>query len=103
MVTGGIDCSIRVWNLEDLSLAAKIEEGNTEPISCLAINDNKDFIFAGSKRSKTTIKVIHAISGGLVREFEGHKGGITCLAIGLNDSILASGSLDRDVMLWDLS
>src|SRR5439155_1287721 len=48
-------------------------------------------------------KIYNAASGELLKSFEGHKDAIYAVAISPNKQILATGSYDQKIILWDIA
>ena len=90
MLTGGLDSTIRLWNVETGS-CLKTFFGHVEGIWALA-GDTLRFV-SGAQDSMT--KIWDARSGRCERTLTGHGGPVTC--VGLSDSRLVTGSEDCTV------
>lgn len=69
--------------------------GDALPNGAIAIGAEAD-------TGKPTIKVWEVATGQLRKEFVGHTGDITSLAFSDDGRLLASGSRDTTVLVWDL-
>jgi WD40 repeat protein len=45
---------------------------------------------------------VNEVKTGIVKTFEGHSTGITCIDISMDSKLLASGSWDHTVRIWSL-
>ena len=103
LFTGGTENLIKIWRIGDMSLHMTIENAG-ENISSIECSDPNEFTFcASTTRSNSEIKMFHTRSGQLIRDLVGHKLAVTCMLLGEDDLMLITGSLDRDVRIWDLS
>lgn len=103
VVSGSHDMTTRVWDVEQGVLVWTLRE-HTDWISCVAYHwsdENTWSIASGSRDGKIcvwypeTIKEKPAI-------LHGHKNGACCLSFSSNGLLLASGSDDKTIRIWDL-
>ena len=100
-LVGNADCTLNAWRLEDQISDFKVSMG-TEPVSCIAFGETSELIFTGFKRTSGVIRVTHRMNGEFIRELVGHKAAVTSLVCGKKDEYLFSGSMDRDILVWNL-
>ena len=116
-ISGSADSTLRQWSLEPrinhCDFPAGCAPPSTENVpktrgkeSCTSEDEVTCVAAAGdqflSGSSDSSVKLWSATERKLVAEFAGHKGGITCLAVGPGDQVFVSGSTDSTLRLWNL-
>ena len=71
-------------------------------ITCLLFSADNRLIFGGSSHS-SRVFVWEVATGEQRTVLSGHTGDVTCLATSADGAILASGSQDTSVLIWDLT
>lgn len=97
--SGGLDNTIRVWNLTNGQLSQSLT-GHNRAVNCLTFSPDGQTIVSGS--DDDSIRLWHAASGRLVRVLSGHTRDVSAVAVHSDGHLLVSGSEDRTVRLWDL-
>ncbi len=73
--------------------------GHTGSVEAVAFSPDGRFIVSGS--SDETLKVWDAVSGALLKTFEGHDGPVYSVAFSPDGRFIVSGSMDHTLKLWD--
>ncbi|KAF7307205.1 U3 small nucleolar RNA-associated protein [Mycena indigotica] len=122
--TGSQDRTIKLWDLGDVPL---VSEADTEPVKCkslitlkahdkdinaLDVSPNDRFLVSGSQDRTANVYEIEYFSGTggrasrgglkLVGTCKGHKRGVWTVKFGRAERVLATGSGDKTVKLWNL-
>lgn len=109
--TGSEDKTIKVWHPENHTVLVNFD-GNDEAVYSLAYAAGDELIVSGS--ADNTIRSWRvtvggtsgpeAYTGALVREYNGHQGPVYSVDCGMwnNQEIIASGSADTSVIIWNL-
>lgn len=114
MISGGNDRIITLRNLKTGKIIRTFNE-HSGSIYALCISSDGQTLISGSR--DTTIKIWHLhtidtyksnstnrlIGDGLIDSFIGHSDSINAVAITPNGKIIASGSEDNTIKLWDLN
>lgn len=114
MISGGNDRIITLRNLKTGKIIRTFNE-HSGSIYALCISSDGQTLISGSR--DTTIKIWHLhtidtyqsnstnrlIGDGLIDTFIGHSDSINSIAITPNGKIIASGSEDNTIRLWDLN
>ena len=106
LASGSRDGTLWLWNLSDLN---KIEQHNIfpgtplPPVLSLAFSPIESSPVLATARADTVIRVWNLRTGELMHAFRGHEDLVTSLAFNADGSLLASGSADNTVQLWDTS
>ena len=106
LASGSRDGTLWLWNLSDLN---KIEQHNIfsgttlPPVLSLAFSPIESSLVLATARTDTVIRVWNLRTGELMHAFRGHGDLVTSLAFNADGSLLASGSADNTVQLWDTS
>jgi WD40 repeat protein len=97
IITGGVDMSIKVWNVVTGQL---IRNYNS-----LIVKEIDSLIFLGSDRiafnDQSVIKVFNICDGQFEKELIGHSGKVVCLSK-INRKLLLSFCNDMTVKVWDM-
>jgi eukaryotic-like serine/threonine-protein kinase len=103
-VSGGIDGTIRIWDLESGKSLQKLQHGAV--VWSVAVSRDGRYVFsAGSVPAGNShvIKVWDLDAKKVIRTFEGHQSDIGCLAISRDGRFALSGSVDKTMRLWDIA
>ncbi|ADM12043.1 WD40 domain-containing putative guanine nucleotide binding protein [Encephalitozoon intestinalis ATCC 50506] len=103
MVTVGSDGIGRIWDTE--AKKSKPLEGHSRDVLCVSINSNDTKIVSGSvDRTMNLYNTRGELIAKIGKETEKmHRGWINCVAFHpIEENILASGSTDGTVKIWDL-
>jgi hypothetical protein len=102
MISGSWDKTAWQW---DLQAGKEIEEARNfcdRGIWVVAVSrDGRWAITGGGGLGDGELKVIE-LDTGIVKKFEGHSRGISCIDISADSKLLASGSWDRTTRIWNL-
>ncbi|MBW4441312.1 MAG: AAA-like domain-containing protein [Plectolyngbya sp. WJT66-NPBG17] len=96
IVTGGQDKQLRLWDTGGNLVRSWI--AHEAPIQKVAFSRNGESIASAS--SDGVVKLWQADNGKFLTSFVGHRGEVR--AIAFSDSMIATGSLDRSIRLWEL-
>ncbi|MBT31266.1 MAG: hypothetical protein CMO01_16550 [Thalassobius sp.] len=97
LLSAGHNSLLKVWDITSGNLIAKAK-ANEGAVRAVKTSHDGQFIFtAGFDKS---IKKWSG-NGSIINEFNGHKDEVLCLALHPKKNILASGSRDKSIILWD--
>ena len=100
-VSGGRDCTIRVWDLEGGTEVKRIDNPENEIIESLAVShDGKQIVVGGGS---PVVRLRDIETGNVIREFAGHGQNITCVAFSPDGKSLLTSSYDKTAHLWDVA
>jgi WD repeat-containing protein 1 (actin-interacting protein 1) len=106
---GGSDSKIHVYQVVDDASDLKevnVVEGHLQPVSAVALSNDQTKLASADSKDICVFDVSNATVKGECRAIVGrgrwcfHVQRITCLSWSLDDSVLASGSVDNSVYLW---
>jgi WD40 repeat protein len=110
LVSSSEDQTVRFWDAETGKILTVLR-GHTSSISSIALNETDQLLATGSYDQ--TIKIWDLKTGQTLRSLQGHTGWIRAVAFSafetsgvennFSGQILASGSTDETVKLWDVS
>jgi WD40 repeat protein len=95
LLTGGVDCSARVWNIEKV-VCLRIFIGHAAPVTTVAVVDHVTFLTGSKDKS---IKVWDGLSASCIRTYTGHTSPVTCVRSAQPGTFI-SASEDRTIKLW---
>ncbi|TDL15641.1 WD40 repeat-like protein [Rickenella mellea] len=100
IVSGSVDCTIRVWDVPTESLALKPINGHTDMVLSVAFSPDGKRIISGSW--DRTVRIWDAQSGTLDLTLNGHTNVVWSVACSPDGKRLVSGSDDKTVRVWDV-
>lgn len=101
LASGGMDRHVRVWNLEDGTVAWK-SEPQASWIETLAFSPTASILAAGlglPEQGSGVVQLWNSIGGAYQRALYGHRSGIWALAFTPSGTQLVTGSCDRTVIV----
>jgi WD40 repeat protein len=102
LASGSMDCTITLWQADDVYRSPRILEGHEEGIQVLAFDSEGGILASGSRDA--CIRLWDVSEGTCTTTLEGrHRGCIRSLAFCSDDKTLVSSSDDRSVCLWNIS
>ncbi|GAA5960247.1 hypothetical protein JCM3765_002516 [Sporobolomyces pararoseus] len=100
LLSGGSDRSIKLSNPLSGTLIKSYTGGHAyEVLSIACTRDNTKFSSSGGDKNCFLWDVT---TGEIVRRFQGHLGKVNTVCWNENDSVLATGSFDTTIRLWDI-
>lgn len=96
VVTGSVDCTIRIWSLK-YGDCLKVLTDHSGPIYCIIVDpiNERQFI---SCSGDSMILIWDSITGEIVQILKGHSGPV--IALHVYKKILFSGSADKTARAW---
>jgi guanine nucleotide-binding protein subunit beta-2-like 1 protein len=102
IASGSMDKSVKLWNIQGVCKFTVDQNPHTDWVSCVRyFQDPKQPIIVSASWDKT-IKVWDNQQMSLMHTFVGHKAQINTLDLAPNTNIIASGSRDGHVNIWNL-
>jgi cytochrome c len=98
-ISGSVDETVRLWNLDDGRELA-IWYGHAGPIIGVAISANGKLAASGG--IDQTVRIWHLATGKIVHALEGHKGPVWSLSFSPDGRLLLSAGADEIVRIWDV-
>jgi WD40 repeat protein/serine/threonine protein kinase len=104
VISASMDKTLRVWNLPAPMAAAHEEaralSGTQGAVNRVALPLNGAFVAAAS-HDKPEVQIWYLGKRNLHSELQGHERGVTCVAFAPNSRLLASGSQDQTIIVWN--
>jgi len=102
IVSGSVDDSIRVWDLETGKERLSPLLGHTKSVYSVAISSDGRLIASGS--ADKTVRLWDLKTGAAVGQpMRGHTGSVEAVVFSPDSRWLASGSFDKTVRVWDVA
>ncbi len=106
MIAGGMSCEIRLWDAttHEIKLAILLPRGCTQPYA-LAFTPCGRYLASGSwwgGTDKVSIRLWDVASGENIVTFWSHSTDVEYLSFSSDSTLLASGSFDGTILLWDM-
>lgn len=100
VLSGGSDRTIKLSNPTTGALVKSYSGGHAyEVLSIECTKDNTKFASSGGDKN---VFLWDVTQGEIVRRFSGHLGKVNSVAWNSNDQVLATGSFDTTIRLWDI-
>ncbi|EPX74363.1 U3 snoRNP-associated protein Utp1 [Schizosaccharomyces octosporus yFS286] len=96
-----LDGSVRAWDLVRYRNFRTFTAPNRVQFSCVAVDPSGEIVCAGSQDS-FEIFMWSVQTGQLLERLAGHEGPVSSLSFNSSGSLLASGSWDKTVRIWDI-
>lgn len=97
VVSGGEDCAIRVWDVDNNTQEEPSLLGHTQAVTCIYVYN--EIIISGSLDN--TVRVWNVKKRQQVgNAFEGHTSGVSCVAV--FEGKIISGSYDQTIRVWNI-
>jgi WD40 repeat protein/serine/threonine protein kinase len=104
IVSGGTNESVYVWAGQPQLAQGTILATQAEQIAAVAVSpDSRQLAFAGGLRGDFAVHLWNAAENIPTSDFSGHTNQVTSLAFHPSLPVLASGSVDRTVMIRDIA
>lgn len=100
IVSGGVDGTVRVWDLTTGRLERTLE-GHPSTVFAVTVTPDGSRIVSGGYDH--TVRVWDLTTGRLERTLEGHTGWVTAVAVTPDGARIFSGGRDRTVRVWELT
>jgi len=92
---------VNLWNIrQGLLVGSYADETNQVMVTCMAVDSNHKRLAVGYEDGR--IRVYELASRELIVVFNAHSSAVTCLRYNPDGNILASGSQDTEIVLWDV-
>src|SRR6266487_273222 len=105
VVSGGVDATVRVWDLESRELLHQPLRGHDGDVNALALGELHGRAIVASGGNDRTVRLWDLVSGeSLGAALQGHRRKVRAVAIGefRGRPIVVSGGNDNTVRVWDL-
>jgi len=99
-VSGGIDGTIRLWDLTRGEEKKKLSGGHAKEVNCVAITPDGQKVVSGGTDKKV---IVWDVDKGMpLFTMEGHTDGVQTVAVSPDGKRAASAGPDKTIRLWDL-
>ncbi|OAF67354.1 hypothetical protein A3Q56_04929 [Intoshia linei] len=100
LIVGGESNRIPVFDLAETPKI--VTELSSSAVACYALAMSNDSRQCYVCRSDGNISVWDLASKSMVKEFEGHKDGVSCIDVSRDGNTIWTGGLDHTVRMWDI-
>jgi WD40 repeat protein len=100
VATAAGDGTARIWNAETGATLFVLKGHAMTPLSCLALNADGDRLATGSGADQS-VKIWDTQTGQEMLTMKGHTGGVNSLSFSRDGNVLASGSADHTIRIWN--
>jgi WD40 repeat protein len=100
VATAAGDGTARIWNADTGTPLFVLKGHAMTPLTCLALNADGDRLATGSGADQS-VKIWDTQTGQEMLTMKGHTGGVNCLSFSRESNLLASGSADHTIRIWN--
>jgi WD40 repeat protein len=101
LVSGGVDKTIKVWDVKGRSLVQTLRLSQAQEIGTVALSSDGQTMASGSIDG--TVRLWNWKTGKLLHTLTGHSNIVTSVAFSPDGQTLASGSGDKTIRLWNVN
>ncbi|KAL1140396.1 hypothetical protein AAG570_000328 [Ranatra chinensis] len=104
VATCGHDCLVKVWSVDAIDKTITLVwrlTGHGGSVTCVRYSPQLAELIASTATDKTC-RLWDPYSGVCLHILSNHEGILTCCAFSPDSTFLATGSMDKTVMIWDL-
>ncbi|KIK36082.1 hypothetical protein CY34DRAFT_811588 [Suillus luteus UH-Slu-Lm8-n1] len=102
MISGSRDKTTRQWDLKEGKEIEEVRDVCKEGVYAVAVSrDSRWVVTGGGDDNRAELKACE-VEMGIVKNLEGHSRRIQCIDISEDNTLLASGSWDETVRIWNL-
>lgn len=101
LASGSDDTNIGIWNPFNYTRVAQIQYAHEEGVRCVKWLGTNSGYLASTGYDDSIIKIWEIATFRFVKRLRGHSDTVTCLDV-LSSGALVSGSVDKNVRVWDL-
>lgn len=103
LVSGDAEGIVTVWRIGDESTVMTYSKEHTKAVTVLACNAATSTLYSASSDGSIREWTLNDAELACIRTYSGHSASIKCLAISKDCTLLASGSHDTTVCLWNVT
>ncbi|XP_065199529.1 WD repeat, SAM and U-box domain-containing protein 1-like [Planococcus citri] len=107
LVTGGNDSLVKIWQItivDELTAKAsqiQVMNGHGGDITCVRFSPSSSHIVASSATDKTA-RIWDLSAGACLQVLDSKESMLTCCAFTFDGNFIATGTLDKTIIVWDL-
>jgi WD40 repeat protein len=105
MVSGSDDATARQWDLKEGKEIEEVREVCEKEVLAMAVSSDSRWVVTAGGRDladrAAELKVCE-VETGIVKNLQGHSDTINCIDISADNTLMASGSEDETVRIWNL-
>jgi WD40 repeat protein len=102
MISGSWDKTARQWDLKEDWEIEEVRDVCKEVVYAVAVSRNSRWVVTGGGNWKSPELKVCEVETGIVKKLQGHSRTISCIDISEDNTLLASGSWDETVRIWNL-
>lgn len=100
LASAGGDAYAKIYDLSTNSILAEIENKDTDTVWCVKITKKNNYLAIGTHEGHAYLYKFGTWE--LLKVFSGHKTRVRCITATHDESLIITGGIDNNIILWDI-
>lgn len=103
VAVGGDDFKVHIYDVKDKSLTLQRDIEHLGPVTDVSFSPNNEYLVAADSNRKVILYKVPSFELAHNKEWGFHNARVNCVAWSPDSALVASGSLDTNIIIWSLA